>query len=156
MEIVNDKIVGIRYVPTKNVGGKITPIFIVIHYDAASNATSAINWMCDPKSQVSAHLHISREGVVTQLAPFITKCWHAGKSEWKGYSGLNSYSIGIELQNDGKQSYTDVQLAKAEAVCVALAKKYKIKEIVGHSDISPGRKTDPGKLFPMARFKALV
>lgn len=156
MEIVNDKLVGVRYVPTKNVGGRITPIFIVMHYDAASNATSAINWMCNPKSEVSAHLHISREGVITQLAPFTTKCWHAGKSSWKGYVGLNSYSIGIELQNDGIQEYTEIQLAKAEAVCRALVKKYRIKEIVGHSDIAPGRKADPGKHFPIERFKKLV
>lgn len=156
MEIVNDRFVGIKYMPTKNVGGRITPLFIVMHYDAASNATSAINWMTNPTSKVSAHLHISRDGVVTQLVPFTTKCWHAGESSWKGYVGLNSYSIGIELQNNGVETYTDIQLAKAEAVCRSLVKAYKIKEIVGHSDIAPRRKTDPGKLFPMSRFKALV
>lgn len=156
MEIVNDRIVGANYVPTKNVGGKITPIFIVMHYDAASNATSAINWMTNPSSKVSAHLHISRDGVITQLAPFTTKCWHAGESTWKGYTGLNSYSIGIELQNDGKQPYTDKQLEVAEQVCRALVSAYAIKEIVGHSDIAPKRKVDPGKLFPMARFKKLI
>lgn len=156
MEILNDKLVGVRYIPTKNIGGKINPIFIVMHYDAASNDTSAIYWMTNPSSKVSAHIHISRSGVITQLAPFTTKCWHAGKSSWKGLVGLNSYSIGIELQNDGKQSYTTEQLLAAENVCRAIISEYSIKEVVGHSDIAPGRKADPGKLFPMARFKKLV
>lgn len=156
MEILNDRLIGVKYVPTKNIGGKINPIFIVMHYDAASNETSAINWMTNPSSKVSAHLHISRSGLITQLAPFTTKCWHAGKSTWRGYVGLNSYSIGIELQNDGKQSYTTEQLLAAEKVCQVIINKYSIREIVGHSDISPGRKVDPGKLFPMDRFKKLV
>lgn len=156
MEIVKDRLVGVKYVPTKNVGGKISPVFIVIHFDAASNATSAINWMTDPKSKVSAHLHISRDGLVTQLVDFNVKAWHAGVSSWKGYSGLNSYSIGIELQNTGKQSYTAIQLDKLEDVVRALAKAYPIKEVLGHSDIAPGRKTDPGHQFPMERFKGLV
>lgn len=156
MEVLNDKLVGVKFVPTKNIGGKINPIFIVMHFDAATNESSAINWMTNPASKVSAHIHISRSGVIIQLAPFTTKCWHAGASSWKGYIGLNSYSIGIELQNDGKQSYTKEQLDAAEKVCRVIINKYPIKEIVGHSDIAPGRKTDPGKLFPMDRFKKLV
>lgn len=141
---------------TGNVGGRITPEYIVMHYDTASNETSAINWMINPKSKVSAHLHISRSGVVTQLAPFNIECWHAGKSEWKGVVGLNKHSIGIELQNTGSQEYTSIQILRALEVCKALSEFYPIKELVGHEDIAPGRKTDPGKLFPMDLFKGIV
>ena len=141
---------------TPNVGGALAAQYVVMHYDAATNATSAINWMTDKASKVSAHLHISRDGVVTQLAPFNRVCWHAGKSSWKGLTGLNSYAIGIELQNDGRQPFTAVQLEVAKSVCRALVAGYGIKEIVGHSEIAPGRKPDPGPLFPMADFKALV
>jgi|SRR5690606_9505059 len=146
----------VAYRPTPNIGGTLNPGYIVMHYDAASNATSAIHWMMNKESKVSAHLHISREGVVTQLAPFNRVCWHAGKSSWKGLTGMNSYSIGIELQNNGKEAYTAIQLEVAKSVCLTLAKTYPIKEVVGHSDIAPGRKVDPGAHFPMATFKHLV
>lgn len=156
MRVTNNKIEGVVFKPTPNKGGVITPKYIVMHYDAASNATSAINWMSDPKSKVSAHLHISREGVVTQLVDFNIKAWHAGISTWKGISGLNDHSIGIELQNSGSQEYTDVQIQKAIEVCEALVKNYPIKEIIGHSDIAPKRKVDPGKQFPWVRFKSII
>lgn len=156
MQIKDNKLVGVAYRATPNKGSVITPIYIVMHYDAASNATSAINWMTDPKSQVSAHLHISRDGVVTQLVPFNQKAWHAGVSKWNGLTGLNSYSIGIELQNTGTQEYTDVQINTAIEVCKAIIANYNIREIIGHNDIAPGRKPDPGKQFPWAKFKSLV
>ncbi len=146
--------VGFR--PTPNKGSTISPIYIVMHYDAAPNATSAINWMTDPVSQVSAHLHISREGVVTQLVPFNLKAWHAGVSKWRGLSGLNSYSIGIEMQNTGSQQYTEVQINAAIEACKAIIATYPIREIIGHSDIAPGRKPDPGPQFPWAKFKPLI
>lgn len=155
MEIVDNKLKGVAYRATKNIGGIIKPLYIVMHYDAATNATSAINWMTDPKSKVSAHLHISRDGVITQLADFNIKCWHAGVSTWKGLTGLNSYSIGIELQNTGSQEYTENQIEAAIEVCKALKNKYQIKEIIGHNDIAPGRKPDPGKQFPWAKFKEI-
>jgi len=156
MKIKENKFEGVAFKATPNKGGVITPMYIVMHYDAASNATSAINWMSDPKSSVSAHLHISRDGVVTQLVPFNIKAWHAGVSTWKGLTGLNSYSIGIELQNSGSQEYTEVQIKKAIEVCEALVKHYPIKEIIGHNDIAPNRKADPGKQFPWAKFKPLI
>lgn len=142
---------------TPNHGGLKKSIkFIVIHYDASTNSTGAVSWMVTPKSDknpnpVSAEVHITRDGKTTQLLPFNLTAWHAGKSEWKGFIGLNSYAIGIELQNAGTQEYTGVQLDELAEVCRALVKEYDtIEEIVGHSDISPGRKIDPGKQFPMA------
>lgn len=146
----------VDYRPSPNVSGIIVPQYLVIHYTAAKTASSAINWMLSNASQVSAHLHIARDGKVVQLVPFNVKAWHAGESSWKGLKGLNSYSIGLELQNDSKEAYTDIQLAITKDISKALVDKYSIKDVLGHSDISPGRKVDPGPLFPMALFKAAV
>lgn len=143
----------VEFKKSPNVGGNLTPKYLVIHFTASSTASGAINWMVDPKSKVSAHLHIARDGKVVQLVPFNVKAWHAGVSEWLGLKGLNSYSIGIELQNTGKEPYTDIQLKVTTEVAKALHETYKFDDILGHSDIAPGRKTDPGPMFPMAKFK---
>ena len=156
MEIKENKLLGVRYRETPNKGGIIKPIYIIMHYDEASNATSAIDWMTDSRSKVSAHLHISRDGVVTQLAPFNIRCWHAGVSSWAGQKDLNTFSIGIELQNEGREIYTEKQISAAIAVCQTIIGKYSIRDILGHSDIAPGRKEDPGKQFPWERFKPLI
>lgn len=142
---------------TPNHGGKKKDIrFIVIHYDGSPNATGAISWMLSPTSKVSAELHLTRDAKTTQLLPFDLTAYHAGKSEWKGVVGLNSHSIGIELQNSGNQEYPKEQLNKLVEICKALVMAYPIEEIVGHSDISPGRKIDPGKQFPMEWFRQMV
>lgn len=143
----------VTYKSTPNRGGIYVPQYLIIHYDAAANSTSAVNWMLSPKSKVSAHLHIDRSGNVIQLAPFNIVCWHAGQSYWKGLTGLNQYSIGIELQNTGTQEYTPIQLQIAQEVAAALVRYYQLKDILGHSDIAPGRKIDPGKQFPMVQFR---
>lgn len=143
----------VTFKPSPNHGKNYTPKYLIMHYTAADTASSAINWMLDPKAKVSAHLHIDREGNIVQLVHFNVVAWHAGKSYWKGLTGLNSYSIGIELQNTGKQEYTHIQLQVAQEVAKTLVKHYGLEDILGHSDIAPGRKTDPGKQFPMAQFK---
>lgn len=132
-----------------NVGGVIIPTYLIMHYTAADTASSAINWMLDPASKVSAHLHLDREGKFVQLVPFNIRAQHAGESSWKDIIGLNSHSIGVEMQNTGKQEYTNPQLDALLKFCQAAVVTYKIKEILGHSDIAPKRKTDPGKQFPM-------
>lgn len=141
--------------PSPNHGGVIEPKFIIIHYTAANTAESAISWMIQKrkKHNVSAHIHIDRLGNVVQLVPLNLQAWHAGKSEWKGLIGLNSHSIGIELQNTGTQDYTSIQLQQNIDVCKALSLGFQIKEILGHSEISPGRKTDPGEQFPMKELR---
>lgn len=156
MEIKENKLIDVSYRETPNKGGIIKPVYIIMHYDAASNATSAIDWMTDSRSKVSAHLHISRDGTITQLAPFNIKCWHAGLSTWGGQKDLNNCSIGIELQNKGTESYTEKQINMAIAVCKIIVRTYQIRDILGHSDIAPGRKEDPGKLFPWEKFKPLT
>lgn len=142
--------------PSPNHGGVITPRFVIIHYTAAKTAKSAIDWMVQKRKtgNVSAQLHIDRMGNVVQLVNLNNQAWHAGESEWtnkagKKIVGLNSHSIGIELQNTGTEQYTPIQLQQNIDVCKCLSENYPIEEILGHSDISPGRKTDPGKQFPM-------
>lgn len=158
MEVKNHILYGsggdrVPYKQSPNHGGVITPTYGIIHYDASPNESGAIDWMISPKSKVSAHIHISRSGKVTQLLALNIKGYHAGESTWKGINGMNSHSIGIELQNTGTQEYTQVQLEALIGVCKALNSAYPIKEWIGHNDVSPGRKIDPGKQFPWMWFK---
>ncbi len=101
---------------------------------------------------VSTHYLIDIQGKVTQLVPDNKVAWHAGKSYWKGFEGLNAYSIGIELQNPtlGQTEFTKEQIKSFQKLVQTLMKKYNIpsENVVGHSDIAPTRKVDPGKMFP--------
>ena len=109
--------------------------------------------------KVSAHVLIDREGVVTQFVPFHQRAWHAGVSVFDGRSACNDYSIGIELEGADTMSYTDQQYACLAEITQCLMAKYPsltAKRIAGHSDIAPGRKTDPGVSFDWARFNALI
>jgi len=157
MEIVNHLLYNqgkqVTFKQTPNHGGALNPKYLLIHYDASNNATGAISWMLSPTSKVSAHLHIDREGKIVQLAKFNQVCYHAGKSTWDGLNGLNNYSIGIELQNNGVQDYTAIQLAVCLQVSKSLVSHYKLKDVLGHEQVSPKRKIDPGKKFPMAQFR---
>gem|GEM_PF-270628 len=132
----------VEYRPSPNVGkDKKGYKVIVIHFDASSGL-QGLNWLLNKNSKVSSELWLSREGKVIQLAPLNTTCWHAGVSTWRGLEGLNSYGIGIEIQNTGSQEYTDVQMDKLGEVVKPIVEKYGL-EIVGHEDISPLRKNDP-------------
>lgn len=136
--------------------------FIILHFDAASNSTSAVNWLTQKASGVSSDLHITRDGKVTQMAEFNKITWHAGRSEWKGLTNLNKYAIGIEQENRGMvkgvyQDWTEVQIQKCIEVCKALVVAYpSITEILGHEEVAPGRKDDPGPKFPMDRVRREV
>lgn len=146
-------------VPSPNFSDKvIVPRFIVVHYTASSSAESAINWMANPDSKVSAHLVIAKDGEVTQMVPFYKKAWHAGPSSHSGWRHLNSHSIGIELVNKGDQEYPEEQLCALEGVIRQLKEEYPtIFQVVGHSEIDTrGIKMDPGPLFPMERFRMSV
>ncbi len=134
--------------------------FIVLHYDGASNGTSAVNWLTDPRSKVSCDLHISKAGKVVQMARFNQITWHVGASAWKGLTGLNKYAIGIEQQNENaKSEWTETQILKCIEVCKALVAAYpSITEILAHSEVATpaGRKDDPGPKFPMERVRREV
>lgn len=126
---------------------------IVIHATAGASMNSAIDWMCNPKSQVSSHYCIGKDGQIVQLVDTEKKAWHAGPSSWVGQNDLNENSVGIELvnMNDGEDPYPFDQIAALRDLIADLLKKYPAiayQRIVGHHQIAPGRKTDPGILFP--------
>ncbi|MDI3521610.1 MAG: N-acetylmuramoyl-L-alanine amidase [Anaerophaga sp.] len=162
------------------------PDTIVIHYTAGSSLDSSVNWLKNPASKASTHVIIGKKGEIVQLVPFNIKAWHAGISEWRGRSGLNRYSIGIEIDNAGLlekradgyysnfgkrvdnsqvvlaphkygdkeqawEAFTEKQIEVVETLCLLLKENYPIKEIVGHEDVSRGRKTDPGPAFPLQK-----
>lgn len=109
--------------------------------------------------RVSAHAVIRREGVITQYVPFGMRAWHAGVSEYQGRSGCNDFSIGIELEGTDAVPYTDPQYESLGALVKALLATYptlSAARIAGHSDIAPGRKTDPGPLFDWQRWRKLL
>lgn len=102
--------------------------------------------------RVSAHLCIARDGVVTQFVPFHRRAWHAGTSSYRHRVACNDYSIGIELEGTDDIPYTDRQYARLAQVLAALRASYpQLIDVVGHSDVAPGRKTDPGPAFDWQR-----
>ena len=128
--------------------------FIIIHYTGMRKESAAIKRLQDPKSKVSSHYLIKRNGEIINLVPDLFEAWHAGTSSWKNYKSLNKNSIGIEITNPGHQHgykrFSKKQILSLQKLLNVLVKKYKIKKkyILGHSDISPNRKKDPGEKFP--------
>ena len=128
--------------------------FIVLHYTGMNSESEAIKRLCDPSSKVSSHYFIKNNGDLLNLVPDLYNAWHAGKSSWKKFKSLNRYSIGIEINNPGHEfrykKYSSKQILSLIKLLKNLKKEYKIKKqnILGHSDISPNRKKDPGEKFP--------
>jgi len=109
--------------------------------------------------KVSAHLFIERDGAITQFVPFDGRAWHAGVSRFNGLANCNDYSIGIELEGCDNIAYTDAQyeaLAKVSQEILAAYPEITHERIVGHNQIAPGRKTDPGEAFDWLRFRELL
>jgi len=127
---------------------------IIIHYTGMQSERESIRRLVNPKSKVSCHYLINRKGKIFNMVKDQNIAWHAGKSMWKKYKNLNKNSIGIELVNRGHkygyQNFTRKQISALVKLCKKLKKKYRIKNkfILGHSDIAPLRKTDPGEKFP--------
>lgn len=183
----------VRFEETPNKSGVITPRLLVIHYTAGRSADSSVAWFKNKDASASAHLVIGRDGSITQMVPFNRKAWHAGRSSWGDVTGLNSHSIGIELDNAGEltrkaaggwkawfgghyddedvviarhrhdapgvepggwHEFSEAQIDALMEVASALHAKYQFEDILGHDDIAPGRKRDPGPAFPMASLKA--
>jgi len=101
--------------------------------------------------KVSAHFFIRRDGTLFQFVPCSLRAWHAGVSSWRSARGCNDFSIGIELEGTDDLAYAAPQYAMLARVAAALCKRYPIRDMVGHSDIAPGRKTDPGPAFDWSR-----
>ena len=128
--------------------------FIIIHYTGMKNELSALNRLTDYKSKVSAHYFIKKNGKIINLVPDLYEAWHAGKSNWKNIQSLNRYSIGVEIQNSGHENlyekFSNKQMNSVKKLLRFLTKRYRVncKNILGHSDIAPNRKKDPGEKFP--------
>lgn len=194
MKIVNHRLVRDDGTPypfkdTPNKGGAIKPRWLVMHYTAGGSAQESITWLSDKRAKASAHVVIARDGSITQMVDFNRRAWHAGTSTWKGVKGLNSASIGIELDGygflgnagagkwkfrgtvipdsevlvgthklgtprGGWARYPRPQLEVALELAKLLVKTYGLVDVIGHDDISPGRKQDPGPAFDMPAFRA--
>ena len=128
--------------------------FIIFHYTGMKKQKDAITKLTNIKSKVSSHYFIKNNGEILTLVPDLYIAWHAGVSSWKKYKSINKYSIGIEITNPGHEhfykKFSKKQIKSVLKLSTYLIKKYKIKSnfILGHSDISPDRKKDPGEKFP--------
>ena len=144
-----------RHCPSPNCNDRALPVsMVVLHYTEMQPVESALDRLTDPEAQVSAHYLITESGEVIQLVPEEKRAWHAGRSHWRGITDVNSASIGIELDHPGHAlGYRNFAQAQMEALLPLLhriVRHYQIPRanVVGHSDVAPARKTDPGELFP--------
>jgi AmpD protein len=106
--------------------------------------------------RVSAHFLIRREGSLAQFVACEMRAWHAGHSRWRGRENCNDFSIGVELEGTDDLAYTDAQYVMLAALTRALRRRYRIRDIAGHADIAPGRKTDPGPAFDWGRYRHAI
>ena len=148
--------------PSPNFDERSAPVsMIVLHYTGMPTAVAALERLCDPVAKVSAHYLVDEDGTVHALVDEAKRAWHAGRSHWRGLTDINSASIGIEIVNPGHDwGYRPFPTAQIEALILLVAD---IKErhgvtrgnVVGHADIAPTRKRDPGELFPWERLARL-
>ena len=191
MEIENHYLKDCKRQDSPNHSGKLDggePDSIIIHYTAGSSAESSVRTLCNPRYKASAHLVVGRDGSITQLVPFDTIAWHAGKSSYGGRDGFNKFSVGIEIDNAGRltrsgdtyaawfgrryqgddvveavhrnetrasfwHAYTEEQIGIVQEICEALIDAYPIEMILGHEEVAPSRKTDPGPAFPLDKMR---
>jgi N-acetylmuramoyl-L-alanine amidase len=144
--------------PSPNHGERLGPLdAILLHYTGMETGAAALELLCSPAAQVSCHYLVWEDGRIWQLVPETRRAWHAGKSFWAGETDLNSRSIGIEIVNPGHDggapAFPDAQIEAAIALCRDISARHTIKpeRILGHSDVAPGRKMDPGEIFPWPR-----
>jgi N-acetylmuramoyl-L-alanine amidase len=130
------------------------PQFIILHYTGMVSAKQALDRLTDPASQVSAHYTVDERGEIYCHVSEEDRAWHAGQSFWRGMTGLNAHSIGIEIVNPGHEfgyrRFPDIQISAVIDLCRDIMPRYEIdpEDVLGHSDIAPARKQDPGELFP--------
>ena len=143
----------VEFRESPNVGREMVPEIIVIHYTGDDSMEGAVSWLCAQQSGVSAHLVIGKDGSIVQLVPFNVVAWHAGRSDYNGRANVNGFSVGIESVGIGDY-WPDEQVEAIRAVVVALFSAYPIQDVVGHEDVAPGRKVDPGPNFPWDKVTA--
>ncbi|MEE4299670.1 MAG: 1,6-anhydro-N-acetylmuramyl-L-alanine amidase AmpD [Pseudomonadales bacterium] len=179
MEIRDHRLVGVRQCPSPNCDPRPdgTAIELVVVHgislppgrfgaeDVEALFCNRLDASCRPDYaslegvRVSSHLLVHRTGACVQFVPFHLRAWHAGVSSWRGREGCNDFSVGIELEGTDEAAYTDAQYSVVGAVIRSLRSTYgAIAEdaVVGHADVAPGRKTDPGPAFDWARLGAAI
>jgi N-acetylmuramoyl-L-alanine amidase len=133
------------------------PDLLLLHYTGMETALGALDWLTRGESQVSSHYFVFENGRIVQLVPEVRRAWHAGNSFWKGETDINSASIGIEIANAGHPGglpdYPDAQIEAVTRLCRDIAERWSIRpeRVLGHSDVAPVRKVDPGEKFPWDR-----
>ncbi|MGO4437752.1 N-acetylmuramoyl-L-alanine amidase [Rhizobium sp. RAF56] len=149
--------------PSPNHGERVAgrkPDLILLHYTGMGTADAALDWLCREESQVSSHYFVYEDGRVIQLVPEERRAWHAGKSSWASEGDVNSMSIGIEIANEGHPGglphFPDAQIEAVIELCRDCGERWAIppSRVLGHSDVAPVRKVDPGERFPWANLHA--
>jgi N-acetylmuramoyl-L-alanine amidase len=142
--------------PSPNHGarrGGVRPSLVVIHYTGMASCAEARARLCDPVAEVSAHWLISETGEAEALVPEDRRAWHAGAGAWGGLDDINSHSIGIELANPGDRPFPEAQMLALETLLAGIMARWQIPPtgVIGHSDMAPSRKGDPGRRFDWRR-----
>lgn len=146
-----------RASPNHDERGFGPPDMLVLHYTGMTSAAAALDRLCDPAARVSSHYVVEEDGTIWRLVPEERRAWHAGDSGWRGRRDINAYSIGIEIVNPGHEfgyrPFPGVQIAAVEELCRDIVGRWTVppRNVVGHSDVAPHRKQDPGELFPWQR-----
>jgi N-acetylmuramoyl-L-alanine amidase len=149
--------------PSPNFDGRpvTVPIdMLVLHYTGMESAAAALARLCDPRSEVSAHYFVDEGGEIYRLVPERKRAWHAGISAWRGWTDINARSIGIEMVNPGHEfgyrPFPEAQMAAVMELSQDIVARHPIhaRNVVGHSDVAPRRKMDPGEFFDWARLAA--
>jgi N-acetylmuramoyl-L-alanine amidase len=137
----------------------LTPDAIILHYTGMQSAEAAELWLCDPASEVSSHYLVHEDGRIVQMVREADRAWHAGKCSWRGRTDINSCSIGIEIANPGHPfgypDFPEPQIDAVIALCRGICERHDIapERVLGHSDVAPGRKIDPGEKFPWRKLQ---
>lgn len=151
---------GATWHPSPNHGprrGGVRADMVVLHHTAMASAGAALERLCAPEAQVSAHYLIGAGGELWQLVAEEARAWHAGAGEWAGVADVNSRSIGIELDNDGATPFAAAQILRLEGLLAGIMKRHAIppERVIAHSDMAPARKVDPGPRLDWARLARL-
>lgn len=142
--------------PSPNFGerrGRARVELVVLHYTAMTSCAAALERLCDPAAEVSAHYLIDADGTVLSLVDEAARAWHAGAGEWRGEGDVNSRSIGIELANTGREPFAEPQMAALERLLATVMQRHGLgpEAVIAHSDMAPDRKGDPGARFDWRR-----
>lgn len=157
-ELAPDSVLVCQVRPSPNHDERVFPAdILLLHYTGMTRTALAIERLCDPAAKVSSHYVVEKNGNILQLVPEARRAWHAGLSSWEGVNDINSRSIGIEIANPGHSygypDFPEAQIAAVIALCRDIVERRRIRadRVLGHSDVAPQRKVDPGEKFPWAR-----